>query len=69
MEKKTYFRQLLDLAPQVECKGSIIKTLYEDAVRRVVDTKFSNCEVDACYENTSYAKRNLEFVKEILSIE
>ncbi|MGL5327897.1 MAG: hypothetical protein ACRDD7_01425 [Peptostreptococcaceae bacterium] len=67
--EKTYFKQLLELEPVVKNRGEIINLLYQDAIRRIVDTRFSHEEYDVCYEHTPYAKRNLDFVKELLSVE
>lgn len=67
--EKTYWRQLIELESQVENKGSIIRTLYEDAVCRV-GCYITNgcCEEEANLQSSIYAKKNLDFVKELLSI-
>lgn len=63
---KTYFEQLLDLYETTSNKNDVVQYLYKDSVRRCLDFRDGYYEEGLGWENSTYIKRNLEFIKQCI---
>lgn len=66
--EKTYFKQLLDLAQVVDSSNKTVQYLYRDSLKRCLDFRDSYYEDTICWQNSSYVKRNLNFISECIEL-